>query len=407
VTTLRDIAAATFQAGVDAATWLVMGLVIAGLVHEFVPPARLQRWLGRSGFGPLLAATGIGALLPMCSCGVVPTGIGLYRTGASLGATLAFMMATPVINPAAVVLCLALLGPRLTIVYAITALVGSVTLGWVGNRFFGSSPSRSPSPAPSLSPSPSAAPPPAPSPAAPPPMVVLVADEAPAWWRRVGAALRWGVWDLGTDVGYYILIGLVAAGVVGTLVPADVVSLVLGRGAFLSLLAALVIALPSYVCAVGSIPLVATLLVKGAAPGAAIVFLMAGPASNLGELLAIAARMGKRTAALFAGGVSAASVAGGIAANAWLGGLPYEVVTGGGGALKAAALAVGPAAARFSCPPPLYPPVALLFLLGVVGVWRRVRRLVKRGGRPGAAPVGVAVARPPASEPTPGGATPH
>jgi len=391
VTLLRDIAAAVFQAGVDAATWLVLGLVIAGLVHEFVPPARLQRWLGRRGFGPLLAATGIGALLPMCSCGVVPTGIGLHRTGASLGATLAFMMATPVINPAAVVLCLARPGPRLTVVYTTTARVGARALGWVGNRFLSTSP-----PASASSPSPaSAATATAPtSPASPPSVVELVPDEAPPWWRRVGTALRWGVWDLGTDIGYYILLGLVAAGAVSTLVPADVVSLVLGRGAFVSLLATLVVALPSYVCAVGSIPLVATLLVKGAAPGAAIVFLMAGPASNLGELLAIAARMGRRTAVVFAAGVSAASIAGGLAANAWLGGLPYEVVTGGGGALKAAALAVGPAAARFSCPPPLYPPVALLFVLGVVGVWRRLRRFVTRGGRGPAARAPVAAVTP-------------
>jgi uncharacterized membrane protein YraQ (UPF0718 family) len=357
-----------FRAAADAASWVVIGLVLAGLIHEFVPPARLQRLLGRGGFAPLFTATGVGALLPMCSCGVVPTAIGLFRTGAGLGPSLAFMVAAPVINPAAVILCLALLGPRITIIYVAAGVVGALAIGWAGDRWLaGEARARVAAAAAAA--------------AAAGPAITLVPDEPPVWWRRLWPALRWGVWELGTDIGYYILLGLLASGLIGALVPGDVVSFVLGRGLVVSLLAALLVGLPAYVCAVGSIPLVATLLLKGAAPGAAIVFLMSGPATNLGELFAIAGRLGKRAAALFAGGVAVVSLGAGLVANAWLGGLSYEAVTGGGGALQSAALAAGPSVARFSCPPALLPAVLLLAALGLAGVAKRVRKLFTRGVR--------------------------
>ena len=95
-----------------ASVWLVISFVLAGLMHNLISPDRLQRMLGNRSISALIKATVSGMLLPICSCGVIPLGLGLYYSGAYLGPTLAFMTATPIINPAAVLLAYGFLGRR-------------------------------------------------------------------------------------------------------------------------------------------------------------------------------------------------------------------------------------------------------------------------------------------------------
>lgn len=104
----------------DAGFWVVVSLVAGGLLHTFVPQESFRKWLGKTSISSIALATGIGVLLPICSCGVVPLGMAMYWSGASLSATLAFMVATPIINPAAAFMAYGLLGPELAVIYIIS-----------------------------------------------------------------------------------------------------------------------------------------------------------------------------------------------------------------------------------------------------------------------------------------------
>ena len=77
------------------APYLLLGFLIAGILHVFVPQGVFEKYLGQENFKSVLWATLLGIPLPLCSCGVIPTAVSLRRDGASRGATVAFMIATP------------------------------------------------------------------------------------------------------------------------------------------------------------------------------------------------------------------------------------------------------------------------------------------------------------------------
>lgn len=114
----------------DAGFWVIVSLVAGGLLHTFVPPESFKKWLGGTGFRSIGIATAIGVLLPICSCGVVPLGLTLYWSGASLAATLAFMVATPIINPAAALMACSLLGPELAGIYVVSGFCIPPVIGF-------------------------------------------------------------------------------------------------------------------------------------------------------------------------------------------------------------------------------------------------------------------------------------
>lgn len=282
----------------ESAPWIVVSLVFGGLIREFLPATRFQRLINRPGWSGMSGAVLLGALLPICSCGVVPLAISLYRAGARIGAVMAFTVATPIINPAAVVLSLALLGPQLTAAYIALGLLLPLLVGVAAERW-ASQPEQACSPR-----------------ETPPP-----ADAAPiaaGLGMRIVRGLRWGLTDLGPAVGFYLAIGILLAGVVMVAAPTTWLEQYLGSDTWLSLLVAGVLGAVIYVCAVAHIPLVATLLAAGATPGAAVVFLVTGTATNLPELIALYKTIGKRVIILYVGMLISLSFAAGLAINAWL-----------------------------------------------------------------------------------------
>jgi uncharacterized membrane protein YraQ (UPF0718 family) len=304
-----DLSAFALQAAAQAAGllqesgfWIVVSLVAGGLVHEFLDTARVESAMRRAGGASVPAGTLLGAMLPLCSCGVVPLAASFYLAGVRVAAVIAFTIATPVINPAAVVLSWALLGPELTLAYvafglAAPPLVGYLSEKW-GDRALDAQAQRLKS---CCCPGPAKA----------------AAAEPVA--RRLGRALRWGFLELGPMLGFYIAIGIALAALLSTLVPQGWISGYLGAGTpFASLLVVACFGAMIYVCAVAHIPLVAAMLAAGAAPGAAIVFLVTGAATNLPELIALARVLGRRTVAVYVAGVVLLSVAAGWAVNLWL-----------------------------------------------------------------------------------------
>ncbi|HKJ10432.1 MAG TPA: permease [Gammaproteobacteria bacterium] len=352
-----DFGRTVWSIAVEAGPWVLLSLVAGGLVHEFVPSSRLGRLLDRRGMAGLAGAVLLGALLPICSCGVVPLAVSFYRSGLRTGAVMAFTAATPIINPAAVILSLALLGPRITAAYVLLGLVLPVVLGLAAERW-GEGPVGADAGAAAVRPLPLEASPP-----------------DAAFGRRVLRALRWGMLELGPSIGFYLLVGVLLAALVMASVPQSWIAHYLGGSSLLGLAAVALFGASIYVCAVANIPVAATLLAAGAGPGAAIVFLVTGTATNLPELLALYHTIGKRTVIIYASALVAASFVAGMLVNAWL--LPgfapaFDPLRGLDGIAASARWQPTVSAALATAS------VYLLAVLGCWGGWLRIRQRLGR-----------------------------
>jgi len=302
-----QFAATVWQIVSESAFWVIASLVVGGLVHEFLPSSRFRNLLNRKGHGAMVSAILFGAVLPICSCGVIPLAISLFRSGVRIGPVMAFAAATPIINPAAVILSLALLGPQITMAYVALGLTLPFLLGWVAERW-GNTPG-----------------------------VDFVAVTTPACcgddkacestimpastaklMPRIASGLRWGFLDLGPTIAFYMAIGVLLAGLIAAFLPPTWVESYLRESSGIALLAAGVLGASIYVCAVAHIPLVATLLATGAAPGISIVFLVTGTATNLPELIALYNTIGKRVMVLYTCTLITGAVIVGAAVNSWL-----------------------------------------------------------------------------------------
>jgi uncharacterized membrane protein YraQ (UPF0718 family) len=288
----------------EAGFWIVASLLVGGLVREFLPTTRLRAAMHRAGPYGVAGAVGLGALLPICSCGVIPLAVSFYLSGARLAAVVGFAVATPVINPAAVILSYALLGPQLTLAYVVFGLTAPFLMGYIVERG-----------------------------GARPTAVAAhlescccaggdtMAASAEPIGRRLGRALRWGFGELGPTLGLYIGVGAALAGALAVAVPDAWIGRYLGASApITSLLLVALLGASIYVCAVAHIPLVAALLAAGAGPGAAIVFLVTGAATNLPEFIALQRVLGTRAVLLYVGGLVSLSLLAGTLVNFWLDG---------------------------------------------------------------------------------------
>ena len=305
-TAWNQFGATVWQIVSESAFWVIASLVVGGLVHEFLPSSRFRQLLNRKGRTAMLGAILFGAVLPICSCGVIPLAISLYRSGVRLGPVMAFAAATPIINPAAVILSLALLGPQITLAYVTLGLVLPYLLGLITERWGEAGPAESAvqttagcCTAESCGSAPSSA-----------------SGVEPA--ARFMAGLRWGFVELGPTIAFYMSIGVLLAGVIAAFLPPSWVDSYLRESSGTALLAAGILGASIYVCAVAHIPLVASLLASGAAPGISIVFLVTGTATNLPELIALYNTIGRRTVILYASSLIVGAMVAGVAVNAWL-----------------------------------------------------------------------------------------
>ena len=280
----------------QSAPYIVIGYLVAAFIKEFVSVGELTRHFGDKGVRPLLHALGVGAILPICSCGVIPLGVGAFKCGSARGTTLAFMTSAPTIAPVAILLSVSLLGGSFTAMYVAIALTGSVLIGLFGNWLLGGQAevdfrtARSGVQA-----------------------GECIVDSTHHTIRtKLFGALRWAFWDLGSDVSVDLLFGIALSAAILAFVPVELISSWLGRQSFMTLIYVIIVAIPLYTCSTPSIPVVQSLLLKGISPGAAVAYLIAGPATNIGEVAAIRRSMGMGAAALFSGGLLAVALAGGL-----------------------------------------------------------------------------------------------
>ncbi|MEG0671810.1 efflux transporter SaoE [Clostridium sp.] len=271
-----------------ASMWLVFSFLLAGFLHEILSPDKFQKVLGNKKISSLVKSTVSGMLLPICSCGVIPLGISMYYSGAYLGPTLAFMTSTPMINPVAVILCYGLLGKELTIIYVITGFLAPLIIGIIGNTFGGNE-LKAPGIDGEI-------------------QRRILTREKKSFLEKLKMGMSWAFNDLAIVVSKYVILGMLCASLIFNIVPQEFIQKYLGEPSVISLLGVTVLAAFMYVCAVGHIPFIAALIASGAAPGIAIIFLMAGAATNLPELISLYKLIGKRTAFMYCGVVVTISV---------------------------------------------------------------------------------------------------
>lgn len=272
--------------------YLLLGFLIAGVMHAFVPGKLYSRYLAKNDFRSVVNAALLGIPIPLCSCGVIPAAMSLRREGASKGAVVSFLIATPQTGADSVLATYSLMGLPFALLRPLAALVTALFGGALVNRIS--------------------------------PETVAVADASGAghccgghgcvghsWTAKLKAALWYGFVDMMADIGKWLVIGLVAAALITVAVPDSFFGLFAGDP-MVGMLLALVFAVPMYLCATGSIPIAVALMLKGLTPGAALVMLMAGPACNVASILVLGRSLGRKVMWAYLAAIIAGSVAFGL-----------------------------------------------------------------------------------------------
>lgn len=347
----------------ESAPWLLLGLVIAGLIKMFVPMAWMNKQLGGNGIGATIKAAIFGAPLPLCSCGVIPAAVGLRRSGASKAATTSFLISTPETGVDSISISYVLLGPFMAIVRPIAAILSAITAGiLVGDdpkeekesksySFTAAKPASSPlaqartsvsalnitqtkiNPKASASSCCSSASSTCSSSSAKTNSSCGAEDasccgsevdtESLNFVQKIKKGLHFAATELIDDTALWLLVGLGFAALVDAYVP-DGFFTEWGQG-IVAMLVMVVISIPMYICATASTPIAAGLLLAGVSPGAVLVFMLAGPASNIASLGVVYKELGKRALFGYLAGVMGVALISGFVVNYLVANFGFQV----------------------------------------------------------------------------------
>ncbi|MBW2623157.1 MAG: SO_0444 family Cu/Zn efflux transporter [Deltaproteobacteria bacterium] len=304
---IYEIFTATSELLEEAAIYILFGILVGGLLKVFLNPGVVSSHLGKGRYSSVLKAAFLGIPIPLCSCGVLPAAASLKRQGANNGATTAFLISTPESGVDSIAISYALLDPIMTVVRPVAAFITATAAGIFENVFDSSS-----------------------SETQSPPDLTCTVDNCcdgidcpPETHRRhhnmyekVQAGVSFAFGELWSDLVGWFFIGIFLAGAITVLVPPEVMMRYLGGG-FYSMLLMLVFGIPLYICATASTPIAAALILKGVSPGAALVFLLVGPATNITSLTVLIGLLGKRATAIYLGVLAVSAVLFGLAVD-WL-----------------------------------------------------------------------------------------
>jgi uncharacterized membrane protein YraQ (UPF0718 family) len=310
----------------DASPFIVLGFLFAAFIRAFVSTETIIKYMGGRDIKSVFLASLFGVPLPLCSCGVVPTAIGLRKQGASKPATVSFLITTPESSIDSIAITYALIDPLMTVFRPMAAFITGMVAGvaeiFIGKRD-GSSVASDASKTECLHCHDYDSP--------PLPATTMLAGRKKGGEggfephthslpERLLSGLRFAFVELLTDVSRWFLIGMLIAGVITYAIPTSFIEGYLGEGWF-SMFIMLAVGLPLYVCATASTPIAAALILKGMSPGAALVFLLAGPATNVASFSVIASTLGRRSAVIYIVSIAVCAVLLGMILN-WL----YQVL---------------------------------------------------------------------------------
>jgi hypothetical protein len=252
----------------EMAPYLLIGFFFAGLLYAFIPKQRIEKYFNGSPLRSSVLASLFGIPLPLCSCGVIPTGTAFYKNGASKGGTVSFLISTPQTGVDSILATFSLMGLPFAIIRLLAALVTGITGGLITSTITKKDDDD---------------------------RVLMQEDEKPKTLKRkIIDVFRYGFVEFIQDISKWLVIGLVLAAIISALIPNEFFEL-LNMPPIVQMLLILVVSIPLYICATGSIPLAAVLILKGISPGAAFVLLMAGPATNAATITMIGKVLGKKS----------------------------------------------------------------------------------------------------------------
>lgn len=259
----------------EMAPWILLGFFAAGLLHVFVPKTLFRRFLSGGGVRSVFWGAMLGIPLPLCSCGVIPTAMGLRKDGASRGASVSFLISTPQTGVDSILATWSLMGLPFALIRPIAALITGLAGGFLVNLGTEKEESQTTESA---------------FPQSDEPKRTLS--------EKTAEGFRYAFIEMLGDIGKWLTVGLILAAAITVLVPDELFTGLESRP-WLGMFAVLLLACPMYVCATGSIPIAAALMAKGFSPGAAFVLLMAGPATNLGAMFIVGKVLGRKTLVIY------------------------------------------------------------------------------------------------------------
>lgn len=253
------------------APYLLLGFLFAGVLKVWFPQSWIDRYMGKNNFMSVFNTALLGIPLPLCSCGVIPTGISFYRNGASKGSSVSFFISTPQTGIDSVLVTYSLLGLPFAILRVIIALVTGVAGGIITNltdkehldKDFVNQKNQ-------------------------------VQKVKTTKLKPIFRIFQYGFYEFLMDIAKWLIIGLLLAALLSVIIPENFFTLYLDNE-LLSMLIVLVASVPLYLCATASVPVAAILMLKGLSPGAALVLLMAGPATNAATITIIKKVFGNKT----------------------------------------------------------------------------------------------------------------
>lgn len=260
----------------ELAPYLLLGLLIAGLLNAFVSKKQVEKHLGKRNLASVIKAAILGVPLPLCSCGVIPTGIAFKKHGASNGATVSFLVSTPQTGIDSVLVTYSMLNLPWAIFRPIIAFFTGIAAGIAANKSDLITEENNPS-------------------------NLIEETEIPkgSLFDRI---IKYAFVDFLADISRPLITGIVLAVFITLAIPESLFANYLTYP-LLNMLVVLLASVPLYVCATGSVPIAAALLMKGLSPGAALVFLMAGPATNAATITVLWKSLGKRTTLIYVGSI--------------------------------------------------------------------------------------------------------
>ncbi len=274
----------------EMSPYLLFGFRVAGALTVFVSQSLVEKHLGGRGIWPLIKASIFGVPLPLCSCGVIPVSMSLHKHGASKGSTISFLLSTPQTGMDSIFVTLSLLGPVFAVFRPLAAFVTGVVGGFLVNVFGHGPEDESQTPKKCTD-------------------ECCGGDESKK--NKVAKGLKYSFVTMPRDIGKAMLVGIVIAAVISAVIPDDFFAKYLGTG-ILAMVVMMFLGIPVYVCATASVPVAAALILKGLTPGAALVFLMTGPATNAASFAIIWKALGPRTAVTYLVTVAGCALLGGI-----------------------------------------------------------------------------------------------
>lgn len=264
----EEILLAIWQMFLEMSPYLLLGFAFAGILHVLIPKSVVQKHIGKKSIGSTIKATLLGVPLPLCSCGVIPTGVSFYKNGASKGATNGFLISTPQTGVDSILITSSLLNWPWAIIRPIIALITGVFGGMLTDKMDSNSEN-----------------------------LKTIEDGSSCqvndkkhWLVEI---INYAFFEFLPDISRQLIFGILIAVTITVFVPPTLFSNYL-TNPFLNMLLILVASIPFYVCATGSVPIAASLLLLGVSPGAVLVFLMAGPATNAATISVLWKSLGKR-----------------------------------------------------------------------------------------------------------------